>query len=238
MPDVFNSKTFNNKKMMDLKLISLFFVVAVGLFTSGLVQAKNAAGDVLRVTGRATLTSSDGQIRSVKKGSEIKSTDIVSTSARSYVRMKMKDDTFIMVRPDSRMVIDDFKYNKKKPKENRGFFSLLKGGFRAVTGLIKNKKRYRYNTSVATIGIRGTEFSVRVCAFDCYDIDPVPANGLFLEVIDHDVVVTTHAGEFVFTKGQFAYVAGQDSPAVLLDNVPDIFDQSPIPIADPTGCGE
>ena len=150
----------------------------------------------------------------------------------------MQDETYIMVRPDSRMVIEDFKYSEKKPEESRGFFSLLKGGFRAVTGLIKDKKKYRYNTSVATIGIRGTEFSVRVCAFDCYDIDPVPENGLFLEVLDHDVTITTTAGEYTFTKGQFAYVAGSDSPAVTLNNVPDVFDQSPIPPADPSGCGE
>jgi len=224
--------------MIFSKTISILLVIGINLMSFGLAQAKPAAGDVLRVTGRATVTSPDGNIRKIEKGIEIKSTDIVSTSARSYVRMKMKDNSFIMVRPDSRMVIEDFKYDKKKPKENRGFFSLLKGGFRAVTGLIKNKKRYRYNTSVATIGIRGTEFSVRVCAFDCYDIDPVPENGLFLEVLDHDVIITTKAGDFTFTKGQFAYVAGPDAPAVSLTDVPDVFDQNPIPPADPSGCGE
>ena len=227
-----------NNKMICSKIISVFFVFCISVFCSSLVQAGNTAGDVLRVTGRATVTSPDGEIRSIEKGTEIKSTDIVSTSARSYVRMKMEDDSYIMVRPDSRMVIEDFKYSENKPEENRGFFSLLKGGFRAVTGLIKNKKKYRYNTSVATIGIRGTEFSVRVCAYDCYDVDPVPDNGLFLEVIDHDVIITTKAGEFTFTKGQFAYVAGPDSPAVMLDQVPDVFDQTPIPPADPSGCGE
>jgi len=222
----------------NIRNIALILTVLVTSIFSTTALARNPAGDVLRVTGRATVTSPDGQIRKIKKGTEIKSTDIVSTSSRSYVRMKMQDQSYIMVRPDSRMVIEDFKYSEKKPKENRGFFALLKGGFRAVTGLIRNKKKYRYNTAVATIGIRGTEFSVRVCAYDCYDIDPVPQNGLFLEVLDHDVIITTKAGEFTFTKGQFAYVAGSDAPAVMLDNIPDVFDQSPIPPADPSGCGE
>ena len=191
-------------------------------------QAKETAGKVLRVTGRATVTSPDGNIRKVEKGAKLASADIVSTSARSYVRMKMEDQSYLMVRPDSRMAIDHFKFNKKS-KEGRSFFSLLKGGFRAVTGLIRQKKNYRYRTTVATIGIRGTDFSVRVCSYDCYDIDPVPENGLFLEVHDKEVIITTKAGEYSFTKGQFAYVASSDSPAVLLDEIPDVFDQKPIP---------
>jgi hypothetical protein len=179
------------------------------------------------------VTTQSGDIKPVVKGTSLKSTDIISTSSRSYVRMKMEDDSYIMVRPDSRMKIDDFKFNSKKPEEGQGFFSLLKGGFRAVTGLIKDKKKYRYNTSVATIGIRGTEFSVRVCSFDCYDIDPVPENGLFLEVHSDTVVITTKAGDYTFNQGQFAFVKDFNSPAVLLDYIPDVFDQKPIPPAKP-----
>jgi hypothetical protein len=226
------------KHGLNLKSIALIFFTGLTSSVSTLAQANDPAGDVLRVTGRATVTTADGQIRKIEKGTEIKSTDIISTSARSYVRMKMEDESYIMVRPDSRMVIEDFKYSEKKPEENRGFFSLLKGGFRTVTGLIKNKKKYRYSTTVATIGIRGTEFSVRVCAFNCYDIDPVPENGLFLEVLDHEVIITTAAGDFSFTQGQFAYVASSDSPAVMISYVPEVFGQSPIPAADPSGCGE
>ena len=200
------------------------------------LEAKESAGNVLRVTGKATITSTDGQIREVEKNTKIASTDIISTSARSYVRMKLNDDSYIMVRPDSRMSVDDFKYDRKKQAENRGLFSLLKGGFRVLTGLISDKKKYKYQTSVATLGIRGTEFSVRVCNADCYDVDPVPENGLFLEVLDQEVIITTRAGVYTFSKGQYAYVASSDSPAILLDGIPDVFAQSPIPPANPADC--
>jgi len=186
-------------------------------------------GNVLRVVGRATVTTADGEIRQIAKGSAVNSSDMISTSSRSYVRMKMKDDSYVMIRPDSRLSIDDFKYDKSKPKEDKGFYSLLKGGFRSVTGLMKDKKKYRYRTAVATIGIRGTEFSVRVCNFDCYDVDPLPENGFYLEVHDKKVIISTKAGDYPFTKGQFAYVADSNSPAVLVTDIPDIFDQAPIP---------
>jgi len=199
-------------------------------------QAKEPAGNILRVVGRASITTPDGQIRKIEKGTIINPSDMVSTSSRSYVRMKMKDDSYIMVRPDSRLTIDQFKYDKNKREKNRGFFSLLKGGLRAISGLIKDKRKYRYQTTVATIGIRGTEFSVRVCNSDCYDVDPLPENGLFLEVLDQEVIITTKAGDFSFTKGQFAYVASSDAPAVLLDDIPDVMDQSSIPSAAPDDC--
>ena len=222
---------FKNKKISGICL-----AVCIGLLTPALVQAKETAGSVLKVNGRATITSPDGKIRAVEKGSRLESTDIISTSARSHVRMKLKDNSFIMVRPDSRMSIDNFKYDRKKQASNKGLFSLLKGGFRVITGLITDKKKYQYQTSIATIGIRGTEFSVRVCSADCYDVDPVPKDGLFLEVHDMTVIITTKAGVYTFTKGQFAYVADSNSPAILLDGIPDVFDQSPIPPADPADC--
>lgn len=207
---------------------SICIAVCLNLLLPVNALAKDDAGNVLRVTGRATVTTPQGEISQIKKGTKLASTDIVSTSARSYVRMKMNDSSYIMVRPDSRMMIDDFKFDKRKPAENRSFFSLLKGGFRAVTGLIENKKKYRYNTAVATIGIRGTDFSARYCNGDCYDVDPVPDTGAYFEVHDKTIIITTKAGEFTFTKGQYAYVRDINSPAVELDHA-DVFDQSPIP---------
>ncbi|MBE9568305.1 MAG: FecR domain-containing protein [Proteobacteria bacterium] len=219
------------------RLLTALLLITLSLVPA-LTSAGEPAGDVLRVTGRATVTSTDGNIVRINKGTTISSQDIVSTSARSYVRLKMQDSSYIMVRPDSRLVIEDFRYNKKEPEQNRSFLSLLKGGFRAVTGFIKNKKKYGYRTTVATIGIRGTDISVQVCALDCYDVDPVPPNGMFFAVNDGEAIITTGAGEFPFKRGQYAYVADKNSPAVLLDEAPDIFLQRYIPGADPASCKE
>ncbi|HEC12200.1 MAG TPA: hypothetical protein ENI80_02970, partial [Acidiferrobacteraceae bacterium] len=48
-------------------------------------------------------------------------------------------------------------------------FKLIKGGLRAITGLISklNPGGYNVQTPVATLGIRGTEFDVRLCTQDC-----------------------------------------------------------------------
>lgn len=61
--------------------------------------------------------------------------------------------------PDFR--VDDYQYSGKADGEEKGFFSLLKGGLRTITGLVGrvNRDRYKVTTGVATIGIRGTGYN-------------------------------------------------------------------------------
>ena len=79
---------------------------------------------------------------------------------------------------------------------------LFKGGFRAVTGFISKRdpNAMRVRTSVATIGIRGTELDVRLCGDDCVreaKIRPGPS------------------GRIAFSKGNVvAYAAGGRARAI------------------------
>lgn len=58
---------------------------------------------------------------------------------------------------------------------SRAFFRLVKGGFRSVSGLIGkvNQDDYRVSTPVATIGIRGTRYGVRLCQGECPDREEI-----------------------------------------------------------------
>lgn len=58
---------------------------------------------------------------------------------------------------------------------SRAFFRLVKGGFRTVSGLIGkvNQDDYRVSTPVATIGIRGTRYGVRICQGECADREEI-----------------------------------------------------------------
>ncbi|HEY0973211.1 MAG TPA: hypothetical protein VGE57_01815 [Solimonas sp.] len=60
------------------------------------------------------------------------------------------------------------------PTGSRAFFRLVRGGFRAVSGLIgkADQNEYRVATPVATIGIRGTDYIVVACDAACAK-DPV-----------------------------------------------------------------
>jgi hypothetical protein len=201
------------------------------------LQAKSddSAGSVQILKGRATATSDSGDIRNIRRGSPIYSNETISTAAGSYSRLKLKDESYIMLRPGTRFYIEAVEF-EEETQEGKGFFSLLKGGFRAVTGLIKQKLNYRYSTTVATIGIRGTDFMARICNGDCVDIYPEPENGLYIEVINDSVVLANATGETTYQAGQYIFIANRNAIPQLLDFRPDVFVQSPIPVADPADC--
>jgi hypothetical protein len=217
--------------MRHILLLTLLLLLPLAL------QAKSddPAGSVQILKGRATATSSDGDIRNIRRGSPIYSNETISTAAGSYSRLELKDESYIMLRPGTRFYIEAVEF-EEETQEGKGFFSLLKGGFRAVTGLIKQKLNYRYSTTVATIGIRGTDFIARICNGDCVDIYPEPENGLYIEVVDASVVLVNATGETTYQAGQYIFIANRSAIPQLLDFRPDVFVQSPIPVADPTDC--
>jgi len=219
--------------MVNTKLLIVFLFLT--LTTAPGVQAASSAGYIHALKGRATATTTDGDVRRLHRGSELQGGEIVSTASGSYARLRLVDKTWIMLRPDSRFVLDEVTFDEEE-ETGFGFFSLLKGGFRAVTGLIKKKLNYQFRTTMATIGIRGTSFMVRLCNGDCFDTYPAPANGLYIQVLEGGLVIKNNAGTFTFQAGQYAYLANANAPAVALDFPPDVFIQSPIPVADPADC--
>lgn len=127
----------------------------------------------------------------------------------------------------------------------RAFFRLLKGGFRAVTGLVGKVDRnaYRVATPVATIGIRGTDYVVVLCDLAC-NADPViannlpagsaPAGGVVVGVITGGVFVANNAGGTV-EVGQDQYlVTLPDGTQVELPAQPRFLRVDPIP--NPESC--
>lgn len=67
----------------------------------------------------------------------------------------------VSLQPQSEFRIDDYQYAGQTDGQEKGFFSLLKGGLRTITGWVgrTHRENYKVTTNVATIGIRGTEYS-------------------------------------------------------------------------------
>lgn len=145
------------------------FLAALGLMTVCWMAASasayaGVAGHVQFVSGDVQIISPTGQARAAQKGDAVNEGDTLTSAARSTAQIKMQDGGFFAVRPATRMKIDKFVFSGKADGSERGFFSLVKGGFRAVSGLIGrvNKENYKVTTPSATIGIRGTDYEVVV----------------------------------------------------------------------------
>lgn len=120
--------------------------------------AEDPVGTVARLEGDAT-AARNGLIRTLDPGSEIFLSEIISTGSETRLEIVLVDETSIILSDRTIASVSDFAY---QPEENKGnaAIRLLTGAFRAVTGKIGQlaDREIVFQTPVATIGIRGTDF--------------------------------------------------------------------------------
>jgi hypothetical protein len=148
-----------------------------------------AAGHVSAVDGAGT-------VRPLAKGAEVQRGDTIETGT-GRVQLRFSDGAYVSLQPGSQFRIDEYNYTGKSDDSERGFFSLIKGGLRTITGLIgrTNRRNYQVRVPVATIGIRGTEYTV------FFDGQALGAVG------EGEISVCNSAGCLNVTSGQSYVVA-------------------------------
>ncbi|MDH3589750.1 MAG: FecR family protein, partial [Gammaproteobacteria bacterium] len=200
------------------RLISHFwrYPVACLLVALPLAVAHADAGQVLFVYGKAYVESADGSRTALTKGSTVQSGDTIVTSANGRVQMRMDDGGLLALRPQTEFVIEEFSFPAAtggavaSAGEPRSFFALVKGGFRSITGAIgkADKADYRVRTPVATIGIRGTDYTAVYCDTGC---SGAMQKGLYVGVTDGGVTLRNDGGSLDLDPGQFGYVRDKAS---------------------------
>lgn len=122
-----------------------------------------AVGRIAFVKGEASARKKgSANARPVISGSPLYEGDTVATSTGSFAILIFSDRSRVTLRSDSVFVIESHRYQADDAAQDSSIFRLVRGGLRAVTGLIgkRNSARVRYRTAVATIGIRGTGFDL------------------------------------------------------------------------------
>ena len=137
-----------------------YLLLIVMLFTTSPLLAAGAA-TVEFVWGMAYAVSISGEKRELVKGSRIDVGDtVVSETAR--VQLRFTDGGFVSLVPNSEFRVNAYSYSGKPDGSERIGMELMKGGLRTISGLIGKaiQSAYEMKTAVATIGIRGTEYTV------------------------------------------------------------------------------
>lgn len=221
---------------LTLHTVSLMCAGILMLLSLNAFAAATVAGRVILATGKAVAVLPGKTDRTLKRGSNVFEGDTISTDDKSYLKIKYTDGGFMMIRPSSKMVIE--KYVPLEKGEGSQITNLVKGGMRVVTGAIgkANHDNVMVKSTPATIGIRGTDWTMRVCAADCADLSqlgvPVPSNGLYTGVNFGSIAITNSFGTLISKQGQYAYVKGPNSKPATLPNAPAILAVDAIP--DPT----
>jgi len=194
----------------------------LGLLSCGGMAWAQTVGTVTHLSGVLTVRHADGSTAVLAVKSQIQQGDTLITEANTYTRVKFLDNAEIVLRPASQLVVKSYLYDADKPEKDNVAISLVKGGLRAVTGLVgkRNHDAVSFDTPTATIGIRGTNFGALFCQNDCGGVPTpngsTPQNGLYVDVSQGAVVLSNPAGQQVYQSGQFGFVANLNTPPVVI----------------------
>ena len=97
------------------------------------------------------------------KGTGVEMEDAVRTT-QGKVGITFADNTKVQVNENSKLVIDDFVYDPKKPSTGKLALNMASGTVRYASGAIahNNANKVAINTPTATIAVRGTDFTATV----------------------------------------------------------------------------
>ena len=180
------------------------------------------AGEVTHVSGALLVRKADGSSKILAPQSKVESGDLLATAGDTYARVKFVDGGEVTLRPNTQLRIESYVYDQTKPATDSALFNLIKGGLRTITGLIGKRKpdAYLMRTTVATIGIRGTNYGLLLCQNDCQNLrdneGQVPQNGLHLDVAQGLISVTNAGGQKLLSIGQFGFVQDNKAPMKLV----------------------
>lgn len=170
------------------------------------------------------------------KGDVVRSSDAVITGAASRAQLAMSDGARIAIRPDSRIVIDEYVYAAAtsgtaavSSSDDSSVISLVKGGFRSITGAIgkENPQNYEVRTAVGVLGIRGTNFAVLLCG-NCNSAPGVPPGtvvpqGLYIMVDEGRIVFRNEVDSIEVAAGEFAFIPFDSRQPTRLETAPPVF---------------
>jgi hypothetical protein len=119
-------------------------------------------GAVSLVLGRAWVDGPGQARREIRAGTVIHATDRIQTESNGHVHIRFIDQALVSVRPDSRLEIVRYEYNADQPQLSTIKLQLDEGVTRSISGRGASaaRERFRLNTPIAAIGVRGTDFVV------------------------------------------------------------------------------
>src|SRR5439155_24590165 len=97
----------------------------------------------------------------LRQGDEVMQGATVTTGAQSSAVLRFADGQVAALTANSQMAITEYKY-ESQTGAGSVLLSLVRGGMRAITGLIgkAHPTPVSYRAATATIGIRGTDVTI------------------------------------------------------------------------------
>jgi len=214
---------------------ALIALAAAGCLAGGGSVAAEA-GSVLFAAGDVTALRQPPV--PLAKGDAVLDDDTVATGEASRAQILLTDGTKIALRPLTRLRIDEYAFAGATDSSgrvvttsgDRSVATLLKGGFRTITGAIgkDDESAYEVRTPVGVLGIRGTDYAAVLCTGDCDwapGVDPAAPieDGLYLGVTVGAIFFRNDIADIDLQAGQYAFIPLVDPTPVRLDAPPPVL---------------
>lgn len=132
-------------------------VFVIGLLSGASAAWAEEAAHIVFVAGDARIAGAPAVL-----GHAANEGDEVVTASDGYVYLKTVDNGFLILRPNSRARIVAYHVDREHPANTHVKLELLNGVARSISGeaVKQARQNFRFNTPVAAIGVRGTDFTV------------------------------------------------------------------------------
>jgi len=159
-------------------LIPVFIFISPNVSAEG--GNRNVVGNIDGLQGKPHLIRGDRRI-TVDHNTPVQTGDRLVTPKGSRLSLRFNDNTRVNLGETTQFEIKRYQFDQKAGTSDAQF-KLLKGAFRAITGAIGKQKnpKFEVETSVATIGIRGTDFLAGFIFSENLDVAMISGKGVYI----------------------------------------------------------
>ena len=143
----------------------LAWLVGAFLTLTAMQAIAQGAASVIYKQGE-TFIERSGVFEPIAVGASVPEGALLKTGDTGHLYLRLADDGFFVLRPKTTARIALYKPVPSNPEQSQFQLELVNGVARAVTGKVAEqaKRRFRFNTPVAAIGVKGTDFVVSTTA--------------------------------------------------------------------------
>lgn len=191
------------------------------------LDPKVKVGYVAKLDGKVIARDLNGDTQQLQINSQIFEGDRLETEFDASLYIQMDDGAEVHMKEDSVLKISEYVITAGYDQDSSSILDLLRGGFRKITGSIGASAlaNYQVQTGLATIGIRGTEYVIKLCKDDdCTQTVSRndPAAKLHAVVLEGAITLTTDEEvQILMAMGEY----GTATPEILM-----IEEETPVPV--------
>lgn len=158
-------------------------------------------GEITHHQGDVYINRHGQRLTAKSKNFSIYKEDTIETAIDATANLHFSDNGRLNLGPSSYISIEEYQYRSDQPANNKSLIRVFRGAVNSVSGLIGklNPNNVKLKTAVATIGIRGTEYTLRHCeGQECGDYQ-----GSSVAVTQGQVVASAGDTQVALKPGEF-----------------------------------